>query len=61
MHDPSVDVVGVHFEEQFRHLRERRWPLGIDAGDEPRSSSQPNQIPIVRIVVGVLVRQEDVT
>jgi hypothetical protein len=59
--DPSVDVVGVHFEEQLRHLRKRRWSPGIDARAEPRGPRQPNQIPLVRIVVGVLMGQEDVT
>jgi hypothetical protein len=56
----GVDVVGVHFEKQLGHLRERRWSLGIDSRAEPGGPSQPNQIPIVRIVVGMLVGQEDV-
>ena len=59
--NPGIDVVGVHFEEQLRHLREWRWPPGIDARAEAGGPSQPNQIPIVSIVVGMLVGQEDVT
>ena len=41
--------------------KELTCEISVDARAEPGGPSQPNQIPIVRIVVGMLVGEEDVT
>lgn len=46
-----VDVVLVHVEEEARHLFERRGAPGIDARLQAGRPSEPNQVPVVGVVV----------
>ena len=56
--DADVDVVLVHLEKQTRHSREGRRPPGVDARVQPRGPCEPDEVPIVRVVVRVLMRDE---
>ena len=58
--DARVDVGRVHLEEQARHLLERRRTPGVDRRAQPGRPRQPDQVAVVRVVVGVMVRDEDV-
>ena len=58
--NPRIDIVGVHLEEQLRHLLERRWSPRVDSGVQAGGPRQPDQIAVVSVMVGMLMGQEDV-
>ena len=58
--DTSLDIVGVHFKKQTRHLFDRRRPPRVDARPQAGGPREPDQIAVVGIVIRVLVRDKDV-
>ena len=58
--DAGLDVVGVHLEEEPRHLLERRRPPGVDPRPQARGPGQPDQVAVVGVVVRMVVGEEDV-
>jgi hypothetical protein len=55
-----VNVVLIHIEKQPGHLRKRWRSPRVDAGAETSSPGEPDQVPIIGVVIGVVVRHEDV-
>jgi hypothetical protein len=58
--DARPDVKRVHLEEQRRHLLERWWAPRVDTRPESARPREPDQVAVVRVVIGVMVGDEDV-
>ena len=58
--DPRVDVVRVHLEVEPRHLLERRRSPRVDAGAQAAHPRLHEHVAVVEVVVGVMMRDEDV-
>jgi hypothetical protein len=56
----DVDVATVQRKELLRHRRQRRWPPGIHRRGEPGRPGGVEQVAVFQIVIGVVVRDEDV-
>jgi len=58
--DARLHVIGVHLQEQARHASERGRPPSVHAVLESRLPSQQKKVSVIRVVVRVLVRDENV-
>src|SRR4029453_1872541 len=58
--DPRSDIVFVQLEEQLRHLYERRWSPGVNAGDKPGRPGQQDQVAVIGIVGGMVGSDKNV-
>src|SRR5688500_17853818 len=52
------DVGRVHLKEQLGHSRERRRPPRINWGAQSRRPGKPEKITIIRVMIGMMVRNE---
>jgi hypothetical protein len=58
--DSRSNVIRVHLEEQLRHLLQRRRSPRVDARAKTGSPGEQQQVAVVRVVVRVLMRHENV-